>query len=408
MTQIHKDELKAIVREAVRHTKETGSAARAPDVLRVPASNYVDPDHFKREVDLIFKRIPLMLAPSAELTNPGDFKTMEVVGVPLLLIRGNDRIVRGFLNSCSHRGTNVAVEPTGNAKRFVCPYHGWTYGQDGALVGITLAREFGEIDKSCLGLPQIKVAEHAGLIWGVVTPGSTINIEKFLCGYDRALASFNFESWRIFSKRVIKGPNWKVVYDGYLDYYHLPVLHKATFGADYTNKALYSAWGPHQRIQSPDRDLLPLAAIPENEWSDEALYKCGVWTIFPHVAMAPFNGRAAGVLVSQIFPGAGPGESYTTQYYLVERSLTEKEARETEAHFSFLEYVVTEEDYPVGLRQQHALEAGARKEVLFGRNEGGSQRFHRWLEKIQATADQDLDNLFGSNECDFLRFSSVD
>src|SRR5262249_13176708 len=137
---------------------------------------YFDPGRFKREVDLIFKRLPLMLAPSAELPNPGDYKTMEVAGIPVLLARGDDGVLRGFLNSCSHRGTNVATQPSGNAKRFICPYHGWTFAQSGALIGVAPPSEFGEVDKSCLNLTPLKVAERAGLIWGILTPDSTLDI----------------------------------------------------------------------------------------------------------------------------------------------------------------------------------------------------------------------------------------
>ena len=54
-------------------------------------------------------------------------------------------------------------------------------------------------------------------------------------------------------KQSVGGPNWKLAYDGYLDFYHLPILHKDTFGTAISNKAVYDAWGPHQRVSSPVR-----------------------------------------------------------------------------------------------------------------------------------------------------------
>ena len=147
-------------------------------------------------------------------------------------------------------------------------------------------------------------------------PESTLDIETFLSGYDDMLANFGFESWHLFEKRTIRGPNWKIAYDGYMDLYHLPVLHRETFGADRSNKALYFPWGPHQRVISPNR-YGPLENLPQDKWPTEMMM-VGVWTIFPHISIASFDGGGRSVMLSQLFPGSTPGESYTTQYYLME------------------------------------------------------------------------------------------
>jgi len=105
-------------------------------VLTVPTRSYTDPERWANEVELIFMRLPLMLALSIELPNPGDYKAMEMVGRPVLLTREKDGKVRAFLNVCSHRGAPVAEPGKGNCNRFSCPYHGWTYANDGRLIGI--------------------------------------------------------------------------------------------------------------------------------------------------------------------------------------------------------------------------------------------------------------------------------
>lgn len=381
-----------MARENIAHAK-AGTIDLADDVYKIDASVYYDETRFQQEVDGIFKRVPLMLAPTAEMPNPGDYRTIEVVGVPVLLVRGTDGEVRGFLNSCSHRGTNVATEDTGNAKRFVCPYHGWTFDQKGKLIGIASKHEFGEIDKSCYGLTPLPVEERAGLIWGVLNPDSTVDFDTFLAGYDDLLANFGFETWHLFSKRTIRGPNWKIAYDGYLDLYHLPVLHSNTFGPDMSNQALYNAYGPHQRATSPSRHMISLEDVPEDQWDLNTLM-LGVWTIFPHISIASFDGGGRSVMVSQLFPGTQPGESFTTQFYLMEHPPTEEQTVAATAQFDLLEFVVQEEDYKTGLRQQKALESGARDHVLFGRNEGGGQRFHRWVEKLINTDEKDLNTAF--------------
>ena len=89
-------------------------------------------------------------------------------------------------------------------------------------------------------------------------------------------------------RQSIDGPNWKIAYDGYLDYYHLPILHKDSFGPDMSTKAIYDAWGPHQHVTAPDRHFAALAEKSETAWEIDELVG-GVWTIFPHTSIAGFD-----------------------------------------------------------------------------------------------------------------------
>ncbi len=385
-------DLIAITRHARAHA-QADTIDLASDVLRLPATHYTDPARFEAEKARLFRRLPLVFAASAELKAPGAYKAAEIVGVPVLVTRGEDGAVRAFLNSCSHRGANVALPGTGEAKRFMCPYHGWTFASDGALIGVARAEDFGAIDKSCHGLIALPVLERAGLIWVILDPKSPLEIDTYLCGYDAALAHFNFADWIVFSQRVIPGPNWKIAYDGYLDFYHLPVLHKATFGAQMPNRALYHAWGPHQRVVAPAAHLAAADAPGEDAWGPQELLS-GVWTIFPHVSIASFDAGGRGVMISILTPGAHVGESFTTQLYLMEKPPSDEQAKTATEQFALLDYVVRQEDYDTGLRQQAALKAGARTHVLFGRNEGGAQTFHGWVDAILNTDDANLNALF--------------
>jgi nitrite reductase/ring-hydroxylating ferredoxin subunit len=302
-----------------------------------------------------------------------------------------DGKVNAFLNMCRHRGATIMPEGCGNSHRFTCPYHAWTYDLDGELKGIFNGKEFGDIDKAANSLHRLPVLERSGLIWAILDPDSSLSIETFLCGYDELLGNFDFANWHFFSSRIVAGPNWKIAYDGYLDFYHLPILHKDTFGSDFPSRAIYYGWGPHQRVSSPN----PLfTEQPEAEWSKSSLLD-GVWTIFPHISIASFDAGGRGVLLSQLFPGETPGESITVQMYLMEKEpADEAAAKAAHEQFDFLKHVVEVEDYATGLRQQKALMTGAQKEVMFGRNEGGGQNFHGWVDRILHTEDADLPGLF--------------
>jgi len=364
----------------------------ADDLMKIPADIYTSSERFEEEKNRIFKRMPLVLAPTAELPNKGDYKAMKPAGVPILLTRGDDGVVRAFMNACGHRGAQFADVGTGNTKRFTCPYHGWTYNRQGELVGIASKERFGEIDEDCYALAELPVLEKAGLIFGILDPKSDLDIETFLSGYEDFLAHFGFENWTLFESRTIEGPNWKVAYDGYLDYYHLPVLHKNTIGGAMSPNATYYSFGPHTHVTAPER-FEPLRGLEEKDWPMETLL-IGVWTIFPHISIASFQGGGRSVMLSQLFPGDEVGTSYTTQYYLMENAPSDEQRAEAHEQFDLLETVVLDEDYWCGKQVQEALASGARDHVLFGRNEGGGQVFHGWVQKIVETEDDKLNELF--------------
>ena len=309
-----REQLEAMAQRAVDHWR-AGTQDQEPDVFRVPSANYYDPGRWRTEMAAVFKRMPLVMGFSSELRKAGAYRAMEVAGVPVLLTRGADSAMRAFVNMCSHRGNIIVPEGVGEARRFTCPYHAWTYDTHGDLVGVLDADDFGAIDRSCLGLTPLPVAERAGLIWVVLTPGAALDLDEFLCGYAELLEMLDLDNCHVVGRQTLDGPNWKVAYDGYLDFYHLPILHKESFGANMSSKAIYHAWGPHQRVSAPGRNFGKLVERPIAEWPIDVLNN-GVWTIFPHVSIASFDSAGKMYMVSQLFPGPTPDESITIQNFL--------------------------------------------------------------------------------------------
>ena len=385
-----------------RQHAEDGTIELTQKIVEVPAKYYYDQDRWNSEIERVFKRLPLVLGISSELKKPGDYKALEVVGMPVIINRNSEGKLNAFLNICRHRGSSLVENGHGNSSHFRCPYHGWAYSDDGELIGISDNENFVDLDKECNGLIKLPIEERAGIIWVNLDHKTELSMDSFLSGYDEMLAHFKFEDWYIFDTRTLKGPNWKVAYDGYLDLYHLPVLHSETFGTEISNKAMFYAWGPHQRVISPSRlssqddfdgegidySELPIKEVPT------AVLMTGVWTIFPHVSIASFNGGGRSVLLSQLLPGASPEESYTVQYYLMEKEPNQQQRKEAKEQFDFLKYVVKEEDYATGLKLQKGLKTGKLESVLFGRNESGGQAFHEWVDKIINTKNKDLSKLF--------------
>jgi nitrite reductase/ring-hydroxylating ferredoxin subunit len=383
-----------MARRNLAHVK-AGTVDRAPTVHRVPARHYTDPERARAERDRIFRRLPLVLAFSCELREPGAWKAIEAAGVPVLIVRGAGGGVRAFLNACSHRGAIVVPEGSGCARHFTCPYHGWSYDTDGALVGIANRNEFGEVELAGLGLRPLPVAERAGLVFAALRPDAPLDLDAFLCGYGEVLAHLGLEGCHLVGRQTVAGPNWKIAYDGYLDFYHLPILHRNSFGPRIPNQALYDAWGPHQRVSMPNPTLAALESLPEEQWEVEALIG-GVWTVFPHISIADFQAGGKLYLVSQLFPGKSVGESLTVQSFLATREPDEAARAAIGETMKFLEHVVRDEDYATGLGIQRALETGQTRDVLFGCNEWGGQRFHRFVDALLRAEDAELRSLLAA------------
>lgn len=397
--------LEEMATDLLRHTAE-GTFPLEPDIMRLDARHYTCPERYEREKQRIFRRVPLVLGASCELPSPGDFKTMDVAGIPVLIVRGRDGQARALFNSCTHRGAAVA-QGCGSAARFTCPYHGWTFAQNGALLGIASAEDFGVVDRAASGLKAFPTVERAGLIWAVLDPQSPHDPADLLGGIDKLLDGFGLAQWTFVETRELPGPNWKLAFDAHLEFYHLPVLHRDTFGPDRSNRAFYFRHGPHQRVIAPAMrpgashpsreeladDLFALGRLPQD---DEPLnpLMIGEWIVFPGVSINIFhpNGHR-GVFISTVLPGVQVGESVTVQTYLSETPPDASTRTKIAELCDFLAHVVGDEDLPTSAHQQKALAAGVLREVRFGRNEGGLQHFHKWIDALVDSDDAALPQL---------------
>ena len=388
-----REKLVAMAERTIAHNK-AGTVHLTESVTTIPSSNYFDPERWQREVDMIFKRVPLLLAMTAEIKEVNTYKAIDVVGMPILISRGADGVARAFVNMCSHRGAQLVDPGVGTARRFACPYHNWTYNQEGDLVGVFKQDDFGQLDTSCLGLTQLPIAERAGLIWVTLSPDSKLDFDAFFAGYDEMLEFCDFANMNHFGTRILAGPNWKISFDGYVDFYHLPILHKNTFGPDMSPDALFHRVGPHQRVTGPRGNWAKLEGRPTSEWPDSVLTG-GVWSVFPHGSIAGFEIEGHKIYqVARVFPGATADESVTYLDFISTAPKTDEFIAAANKQIAFLENVVRDEDYATGLKIQRTVKTGAKKVLHFGRNEGGAQYVHGWLDALLVTADEDLNELF--------------
>jgi choline monooxygenase len=194
-----------------------------------PSSWYTDPRFIELERWTVFTRSWQMVGRAEQIREPGQYITCDLAGEPILVVRGNDGVLRGFFNVCRHHAAAVMTEPHGRAEHLRCPYHGWTYNLEGALA---VAPEFGGVcnfDKSTNGLVPVQTAIWQDWVF-VKLLSNGPSLEDFLG--DKLIADFerlNLERLHWFERRSYTvNCNWKVFVDNYLDGgYHVPHIHGA-------------------------------------------------------------------------------------------------------------------------------------------------------------------------------------
>lgn len=195
----------------------------------VPASAYYDPDWYELERKAMFLRSWINLGHVCEVPKPGDFihRQLEFARASLLIVRGKDGEVRTFHNACTHRGTRLVREAQGHRANFRCPYHSWTFGQDGALLSAPDFDGF-HVSKPECALKQVRTEVVAGLIFVNFDPHAAPLREQlgdFAAEMETAPVSRATE----FSEYTYElDANWKLVYDNFQENYHLRFIHPRT------------------------------------------------------------------------------------------------------------------------------------------------------------------------------------
>ncbi len=192
-----------------------------------PSSWYTDPSILELERQTVFSRAWQFAGRSDQVREAGQYITHEVAGEPILVVRGNDGVLRGFFNVCRHHAAAVVTECEGKAENLRCPYHGWTYDLNGTLIHTPEFAGVANFDRSANGLVPVQTAEWQGWIFAKLDASGPA-LKDFL-GNDlmERFERLNFERLSWFERRsYFLNCNWKVFVDNYLDGgYHVPHIH---------------------------------------------------------------------------------------------------------------------------------------------------------------------------------------
>src|SRR5215831_16768824 len=181
------------------------------DVARawtLPAQLYWDAATFGVEKEKVFARTWQVVGHVHQVANPGDYFTIDLVGEPLLIVRGMDEQIRGFYNVCRHRA-GPAAQGCGSRKLFRCGYHGWTYGLDGALISATEIDGVEGFRTEDFSLIPVRAEQWFNLIF-VNLDAAAGPLVDTLGGLPAQLSRFDFSGMKLFQRRTYDMKcNWK-------------------------------------------------------------------------------------------------------------------------------------------------------------------------------------------------------
>jgi Rieske 2Fe-2S family protein len=347
-------------------------------VGEVPVAEYTLPERFEREREAIFARRPSLVAHQDELRDPGACLTVEVAGVPLVLVRGADGELRAFRNACRHRATElVAEQGPCRRKAFVCRYHGWTYDLTGRLIHVPHAEAFCGAEQSRGGLVAVHVGVRHGMVWAGLEP---FDLAAHLAPLDAELCALGSESWAAYrrSSRDVRG-NWKLILDAFLESYHIQRLHKDTLARFFVDSLAEAApAGLHIRAAAARKRLVEarqegqeVPALRELVTPNYILFPNAIFVLHPDYAS----------LIMLV-----PLAADLTRFIHVMAIAATPRSEAEEAHWarSFClidEGVLASEDLAVVEAMQRGMRAGADAALLFG----GLEHPALWLhERIEA------------------------
>jgi Rieske 2Fe-2S family protein len=208
---------------AFRKTAETFTVG----AKTLPQPYFISPEIFAKEQEKVFASQWVLVGHQSQIAKAGDYFVQEVAGESLIVVNDQKAQVRGFYNVCRHRGTRLCENQNGHSATIQCPYHAWTYGLDGRLVGAPHMDKMQGFEKAEYSLHAIELALWEGFIFVNLADGP-IPLEKVI-----APLAGKFSHWNLPKLRSVKRieydvrANWKLIFENYSECYHCPGVHPA-------------------------------------------------------------------------------------------------------------------------------------------------------------------------------------
>jgi phenylpropionate dioxygenase-like ring-hydroxylating dioxygenase large terminal subunit len=199
-----------------------------PDAdFSLPGWIYHDREFFDLEMERVIRPSWQIVCHVNEVPGPGDYRTIEYCGESVVVIRGDDGVVRAFTNVCRHRAMRLVDGSGGCAKKLVCPYHAWTYDNDGRLTGVPMKSEYPSLKLEENGLVPVALEIWHGFIFVNLAPAGFPSVTEMMSPFEAEVSQYRFEDMQPMGaiRHRPRDVNWKNVGDNYSDNLHIPVAH---------------------------------------------------------------------------------------------------------------------------------------------------------------------------------------
>lgn len=380
----------ARIRRALDHLRHD-TTDQFDDVELFRAFEFTDPVHAARERDLVFGRVPTIVAHGTEIPSTYDFKTVRMPRNNVILSRQRDGGVRAMVNLCRHRGAMLEEDACGKRRLFSCPYHRWSYDIDGSLRTVTRDNTVGDIDPAEYGLVQLPVEERHGFIWLIDRAGADIDVAGWLGPeMDSILAGYHLDRLHCVRHQGFAEPtNWKILQDAFLDGYHIQYAHPNT-AAKYvhTNVMAFEDYGDHCRFIAPRKSI--------DRWLAE---DPGDRSLVADVTETHFLGPNATLLkqpdhfqLLSFWPDPAVPDKGVMDIRLIVPSADDAGVTQErweylwDKNWKILEAVLINEDFPILRGSQRGMASADAGAMVLGRNEVANQVFRRLLRRLLSEA----------------------
>lgn len=208
------------------------------DGFTLPAWTYSDPEFFQAELTRVIRPSWQIVCHASDIPNVGDYHTLEYASESVIVIRGNDGIIRAFTNVCRHRGSRLIDDVSGCARRIVCPYHAWAYDLQGNLTGLPLKNSYVGLDRGKHGLATVELEIFYGFLFVRLDDDGGPSVAAMMAPYVDDILPYRFDDLRAFGRVTLRERrvNWKNIGDNYSDGLHITVAHpglKRMMGSGY-------------------------------------------------------------------------------------------------------------------------------------------------------------------------------
>jgi phenylpropionate dioxygenase-like ring-hydroxylating dioxygenase large terminal subunit len=377
---VNRNEELDLIRECISRIRDKRPFSVGEEAL-VPVRNYLDPERFRAEVELIRGSFNVV-GHASQVPSPGDFITKDVLGTPVLIVRQPDGGARAFLNVCRHRGATVELRATGRCRRFVCPYHAWTYETDGSLAGVRHSDGFPSLDVASTSLVELHCLEAGGLLW--VCPDPNAAEPSLDDGTRTIIDELEWlgcpESVVFKSETRLWNANWKLIVDGGLESYHFKIAHRNTISGFFAdNVSTYRVFGEHIRSVLPRLSIMELEGRPESEWNIRE-HTHLLYSISPNASILAQDRHVDLILSNPVAVDQTRLELVTVAPAPSDGGFSEKAAAYLAANHAFTKKTL-DEDFVLAEQIQHGMGTGANEHFRFARFERALTEWHGRLEE---------------------------